>query len=62
MKIQPGKHHLGDETDLFIRYQPFKKWQFTAAAGWFNPGELEQINFRNPKDAFWTAVQVLFTY
>jgi len=61
MKIKPGKHHLGDEADLFIRYQPFKKWQFTGAIGWFNPGDLEQINFRNPKDASWIALQILFT-
>jgi len=62
MKIQPGKHHLGDEADLFIRYQPFKKWQFTGVFGYFHPGDLEQINFANPKDSFWTALQVLFTY
>ena len=60
MKIKTGKHHLGDETDLFLRYQPFKKWQFTGAIGWFNPGDLEQINYEEPEDAFWMALQILF--
>ncbi|HUV00035.1 MAG TPA: alginate export family protein [Bacteroidales bacterium] len=61
MKIKSGKHHLGDETDLFIRYQPYKKWQFTGAIGWFNPGDIEQINFKDPEDAVWFAFQILFS-
>lgn len=60
MKIQPGKHHFGDEANIFIRCQPHKKWQFTGAIGWFNPGDLEQINYKEPEDAFWMALQVLF--
>jgi len=60
MKIIEGKHHLGDETDIFIRYQPFKKWQFTGVFGYFKPGDLEEINFKDPKDSFWIAFQVLF--
>ena len=27
MKLEPGKHHLGDELDVFIRYQVLKHWQ-----------------------------------
>jgi hypothetical protein len=61
MKLMDGKHHLGDEADIVIRYQPFNKWQFTGLCGYFNPGDLEMINFRDPEDAFWCAVQVLFT-
>ena len=60
MKILSGKNHLGDETDIFVRYQPFKKWSFTGAIGWFNPGDLEQINFKDPENAFWMAFQILF--
>lgn len=61
MKVKPGKHHLGNETDLFIRYQPFKKWHFTGAVGYFTPGDLEQINYKDPDNSFWMAFQVLFT-
>lgn len=61
MKIISGQHHLGDEADLFIRYKPYKKWQFTGVLGYFNPGDLEQINYKAPKDALWFSFQVLFT-
>ena len=61
MKILSGKHHLGDETDIFIRYQAFRKWQFTGALGYFKPGDLEQINNNDPANSYWFAVQVLFT-
>ena len=60
MKIKNGSHHLGDETDIFIRYQAFKQWQFTGAIGYFSPGDIEQINFKDPKDAFWLGLQILF--
>jgi hypothetical protein len=60
MKIINGEHHLGNETDIFIRYQPFNKWQFTGVFGYFIPGDLEQINSKPPKDALLFSVQVLF--
>jgi hypothetical protein len=61
MNIQTGKHHLGNETDIFIRYQPFKKWQFTGAFGLFNPGDIERINYKDPVNAIWFAFQILFS-
>ena len=61
MKIISGKHHLGDEADIFVRYQPFKHWQFTGTFGYFNPGDIEQINFKAPKDSFWFSFQVLLS-
>lgn len=61
MKIQTGKHHLGDEANIFVRYQPFRKCQFTGVLGWFKPGDLEQINNEDPEDAFWVGLQVLFS-
>lgn len=60
MKLISGKHHLGDEADIFIRYQHNKYWQFTGSFGYFNPGDLEQINFKDPKDAIWFGLQILF--
>ena len=61
MKIISGKHHLGDEADIFVRYQPFKHWQFTGTFGYFNPRDIEQINFKAPKDSFWFSFQVLLS-
>ncbi len=61
MKIQSGKYHLGDELDLFIRYQPFKHWQFSGVLGYFAPGAIEQINSRDPEDSFWFSFQFLLS-
>jgi hypothetical protein len=61
MKIISGEHHLGNESNIIIRYQHRKHWQFTGAFGYFNPGDLQQINSKDPKDAFWLGLQVLFT-
>ncbi len=62
MKLEPGKHHLGDEFDAFIRYQVLKHWQLTSAFGYFIPGELSPINNAPAKNAEWFALQVLFTF
>jgi Alginate export len=62
MKLEPGKHHLGDEFDAFIRYQVVKHWQLTSAFGYFIPGELSPINGGPAKNAEWFALQVLFTF
>lgn len=53
--------NFGDEADIFIRYQYNKHWQFTGAFGYFKPGDLEQINFKDPEDAVWFAFQILFS-
>ena len=62
MKLEPGKHHLGDELDVFIRYQVLNHWQLTGSFGYFIPGELSPINNKPAKDAEWVAMQVLFTF
>ena len=61
MKIKEGSHHLGDETDLNVRYQYNNRWQFTGILSYFNPGDLEKINFKDPENAFWMGLQVQFT-
>lgn len=61
MKVKEGSHHLGVEADIFIRYQAFKQWQFTGAVGYFSPGDIEQINFKDPEDALWIAFQIIFS-
>jgi len=60
MKLIAGKHHLGNETDILIRYQPSDKWQFTGILGYFSPGDIEPINNKNPETASWVAFQILF--
>jgi len=60
MKLIAGKHHLGNETDILIRYQPTDRWQFTGILGYFSPGDIEPINYKTPETATWIAFQVLF--
>jgi hypothetical protein len=62
MKLEPGKHHLGDEFDTFIRYQVLKHWQLTGAFGYFIPGDLSPINNKPAKSSEWFALQVLLTF
>ena len=61
MKLENNKHHLGDEFDIFIRFQVKKQWQLTGAFGYFMPGDLMPINNNPPNNAVWTALQVLFS-
>ncbi len=61
MKLESGKHHLGNELDLFIKYQVQKHFQVTAAIGYFKPCDLVPINNLPAKNASWAALQLLFT-
>jgi hypothetical protein len=61
MVLESGKHHFGDEFDIFIRYQVLKHWQLTGAFGYFNPGDLMPINNSPPKPSTWFSAQILFT-
>jgi hypothetical protein len=60
MKLKEDKNFLGDEFDIFVRYQPNGRWQYTGIFGYFNPGDLENINSRPPKDALCISFQVVF--
>jgi hypothetical protein len=62
MKLEPGKHHLGDEFDAFVKYQALKHLELTGAFGYFMPGELLPINNNPAKGAEWFAMQVLVTF
>ena len=61
MKINEGSHHLGNEADLNVRYLYKDQWQFTGILSYFNPGDIEKINFKEPENAFWMGLQVQFT-
>jgi hypothetical protein len=61
MKLENGKHHFGNEFDVFIKVQVQKHLQLTGAFGTFRPGDLVPINNHPPENARWMAVQVLLT-
>ncbi len=49
--------------DLSVRYRYYCRFhvQDSWALGYFNPGDLEQINFKDPKDSFWFSFQVFLS-
>lgn len=61
MVLEDGKHHFGNEFDIFIRYQVLKHWQLTGAFGYFNPGDLMPINNSPPKPSSWFSIQIFFS-
>ena len=61
MRLKGGSHHLGNETNIFIRYQAHRHWQFTGSLGYFTPGDIKKINNNDPVNAYWLAVQVLLS-
>jgi len=62
MKLQAGKHQLGNEFDIFINYKVIKQLQFVTAFGYFMPGDIQPINNHDAKNASWVAVQVLYSF
>jgi len=61
LKMQDGKNHLGDEVNMYIQYQPVKRWQLTGVFGYFMPGSVHDIGGDRAGNASWFAAQVLFT-
>jgi hypothetical protein len=61
MKLVENKHHLGDEFDIFLRWQISKQWQLVSSFGNFWPGDLQPVAGKSAANASWMAIQVLFT-
>ena len=61
MKLKNGNNHLGNETNLYFRHQHDKHWQLTGILGYFRPGDIEQISFKEPENAFWMALQIQYS-
>ncbi len=61
MNLKEGKHHLGNEADILIRYQPSKRWQFIGILGYFDPGDITDINSHKPENAYYMALQAMFS-
>jgi hypothetical protein len=60
VKLKKGKHHLGNEFDIFANYQILKQLQFITAFGYFKPGDIQPINTHESKYATWFALQILY--
>ena len=60
MKLQTGKHHLGNEFDIFASYQVLKQLQIVTVFGYFMPGDIQPINNHDAKNATWFSFQLLY--
>ena len=56
------KKHLGDEIDLFVKYDFRENWQFTAALGYFVLKDARTQESEDPGNAFWISVQALYRF
>ena len=62
MKLQEGKHFLGNEFNLYFSYQALKQLQIISIFGYFIPGDLRPINNHNAKSSTWFAFQMLYQW
>ncbi len=60
IKLKSGKHHLGNEFDIFASYRVLKKLQIVTTFGYFMPGDIQPINNHDHKNAIWFAFQLLY--
>lgn len=62
LKLQPGKHHLGDKFNIYASYSPGKHLQMVGVFGYFWAGDVEPINGIPAKSSSWLAIQVLYRF
>ena len=60
--LPQGEDHLGDEFDLFARYDLNEKWQFVAVFGYFRLKQGRTPEQEDPGDAFLASIQVLYRF
>jgi len=58
MKLQEGKHYLGNELDMFAKYKIFKQLEAVSAFSYFWPGDVQPINNEMAKNAKWFTFQL----
>ncbi len=62
LELLSGKNHLGDEFDLFAKYDFNENWQFVTAMGYFVLGDARTPESDDPGNAFWISLQVLYRF
>ncbi len=63
MELNGAENHLGDEIDLFARYNADGSWQFVGVISKFFPAEAVLVNNKvRPKSAFLCAFQVTYFF
>lgn len=63
MELNSAENHLGDEIDLFVKYNANDSWQFVGVIGKFFPAEAVLVNSKvKPKSAFLFALQATYFF
>lgn len=60
--MPPGKKHLGDEVDLFAKYDFNENWQFVSVLGYFIMQDGQTVLDAEPGNAFLVSLQVLYRF
>lgn len=61
LKLIEGEQHLGDEFNIFVRWQQNHHWQWVGVLGHFWPGKIQHAEDNPLKSASYISFQVLFT-
>jgi hypothetical protein len=61
LKLTEGEHHLGDEFNIFARWQQNNHWQWVGVLGFFRPGKVQLIGDKPAESATWMAFQLQYT-
>lgn len=60
LQLQPGKHHLGSEFNIYSSYSPWKYFQLVGVFGYFWAGDVQTIQGNPAKNANWFALQASY--
>jgi len=62
LELLPGKKHLGNEFDLYAKYDINNNWQLVAATGLFLLKDAKTAYSEKPGNASWVAFQVIYAF
>ena len=62
LELLPGKKHLGNEIDFYVKYDINNNWQLAAATGLFLLKDTKTANSETPGNATWVAFQVIYAF
>lgn len=62
LKLLAGKHHLGDEFNVFADYNLNPNLRLTGALGWFLPGDVESMDGQPVRKAAWASFQIALSF
>lgn len=61
LKLKEGEHHLGDEINIFFRWQQNTHWQWVGVVCFFRPGKVRNIGYKPAEPTSSMAIQIQYT-